>query len=143
MMPDQILVDGDHALFMPAFGAAIVVVRPGVMSATGNGRVQGKKVCVKGDEKNLEVPGCAYTAGPYLVPGVGTLRIDTLAGDQVARVLTDSGKRVLLKGGTFTAIFNVQEPAKQPTPTGALVPDPITRYSGSGTFNPTNFKAEA
>ena len=31
---DVLLVDGDQALFQPSFGAAMVVVRPGVLRAS-------------------------------------------------------------------------------------------------------------
>ena len=32
---DFVLIDGDQALFLPAFGAAIVVVQPGKLAGSG------------------------------------------------------------------------------------------------------------
>jgi len=48
---------------------------------------------------------------------------------------------VLLKGGNFTASFEVQSPAQQPPPgPGSPIPDATPKYSGSGMFITTNFK---
>ncbi len=136
-MSDFILVDGDTVTFMPSFGAAIVVVAPGTLSGSGPGKIGGKAACVDGDETNVQVQGCAYTSGAFTVPGVGTLMIDTLGGDQKAQNTKTGGKAVLLKGSTFTAKFQVQTPAQAP-PT-ASTPDPMAMYSGgSGTFMNTN-----
>jgi len=52
------------------------------------------------------------------------------------------GKPVLLKGAMFTAKFEVQSPAQQPTPTGP-VPDGSPQYSGQGQFVTTNVKVSA
>jgi hypothetical protein len=50
---------------------------------------------------------------------------------------------VLLKGGSFTARFEVQNPAKQPPAgPGAPIPDATPEYSGSGVFVTTNTKFE-
>jgi len=51
------------------------------------------------------------------------------------------GKAVLLKGGQFTAVFEVQSPAQQPPPgPGSPIPDSMTKYSGNGSFQTTNTK---
>ena len=137
-MADYIVIDGDQAIFMPAFGAAMVVVQPGQITGSGKASLQGKLICVEGDEASVEVPGCAYMAGAFSVPGAGTLKIDALGGDQVAEKTNSDGKPLILKGSTFTAKFEVQSPAQMPPP--ASTPDSMTEYSGSGMFVTTNAK---
>lgn len=136
-MSDYVLVDGDLVSFQPSFGAATVVPVPGQLKGSGPATLDGTKLCVEGDEGDVEVPGCMYIAGAYVIPGTGTLKIDSLAGDQVAEKTKTGGKPVLLVGGTFTAKFSVDSPAQQPTP-GGPVPDSSTSYSGSGSFVTTN-----
>ncbi len=138
-MGDFILIEGDKANFIPAFGAAIVVVKPGDLKGSGPATIGGKKICVEGDESKVSVPGCMYMAGPYVIPGNGTLKIDSLAGNQVAKKTSTGGKKVMLKGMMFNAKFEVQSPAQQPTPTGP-VPDGTPSYSGNGMFINTNMK---
>jgi contractile injection system spike tip protein len=138
-MSDFVLIDGDQAVFSPGFGAATVVVQPGALRASGPTTVGGKKVCVAGDEKSVSVPGCAYMTPSHSIPGTGTLEIQALAGDQTATKTSSGSTRVMLVGGSFTAAFAVQSPAKQPSPSGA-VPDPMPRYTGSGSFVTTNAK---
>ena len=138
-MADFILIDGDIANFIPAFGIAMVVVRPGSLKGSGPATIGGKKMCVDGDEKSVSEAGCMYTAGAYVIPGVGTLKIDKLAGDQTAKKTNTGGKAVLLKGTVFTAKFEVQSPAQQPTPYGTQ-PDATPFYSGQGLFITTNLK---
>lgn len=99
-MPDYVLLDGDKANFMPAFGAAIVVVRPGDLKGSGPATLNGKKLCIDGDEKNVSVPGCVYMTPQYSIPGTGTLKIAALAANQKAQKTKTGGKAVLLKGGT-------------------------------------------
>ncbi len=140
-MGDFILITGDKANFIPAFGAAIVVVQPGTMEGSGKLTLNGKKVCVDGDESKVSVPGCMYMTPQYAIPGTGTLTIDALAGNQKAKHTTTEGKAVLLKGATFTAKFEVQSPAKQPPPgPGPPIPDATPQYSGNGMFITTNIK---
>lgn len=141
-MSDFVIVHGDLANFIPAFGNAMVVVRPGTMQGSGPATFTGKKLCVDGDEKKVEVPGCAYVAPPYVIPGTGTIKIAALAGNQLAKRTNTGGKALILKGAQFTAKFEVQSPAQQPTPTGP-VPDATPQYSGNGMFVTTNFKFTA
>ncbi|MCU0837336.1 MAG: hypothetical protein MUE49_01275 [Rhodospirillales bacterium] len=143
-MSDFVLIDGDLAMFMPNFGAAVVVVRPGTLSGSGPGKACGKAICVDGDEGGVSVPGCVYLTPQYSIPGTGTLSIDSLAGDQKAAKTKTGDKAVLLKGSTFTAKFEVQSPAMQPPPgPGSPIPDSTTQYSGSGQFVTTNFTVKA
>lgn len=140
-MPDFILVEGDKANFLPTFGAAIVVVKPGDLKGSGPATFNGKKLCIDGDEKDVSVAGCTYMTPQYSIPGTGTLTIASLAGDQKAKKTNTGGKALLLKGSMFTAKFEVQSPAKQPPPgPGAPIPDATPQYSGNGTFVTTNTK---
>lgn len=142
-MPDFILIEGDKANFMPNFGAAIVVVQPGDLKGSGPATLNGKKLCVDGDEKKVSVSGCTYMTPQYSIPGSGTLKISALAGDQKATKTNTGGKAVLLKGSTFTAEFEVQSPAKQPPPGSAPpVPDATPKYTGTGMFITTNMKLQ-
>ena len=68
-MSDFILIEGDKAMFLPTFGAAIVVVKPGDLQGSGPSTLKGKKVCVDGDEKHVSVPGCPYMTPAVLHPG--------------------------------------------------------------------------
>lgn len=138
-MPDFILLDGDSVMFLPTFGAAVVVVRPGRLAGSGPASVGGKKICVDGDEVKVSVPGCMYMTPQYSIPGMGTLKIAGLAGNQKAKKHKTGGKAVLLKGTKFTARFEVQNPAQQPSPSpGSPVPDATPQYSGNGMFVTTN-----
>lgn len=140
-MTDFILIEGDKANFLPSFGAAVVVVRLGDLKASGAATLNGKKLCVDGDEKKVSVPGCTYMTPQYSIPGTGTLKIAALAGDQKAKKTNTAGKAVLLKGSQFTAKFEVQSPAQQPPPgPGSPIPDATPQYSGQGMFVTTNTK---
>lgn len=141
-MPDFVLQHGDIVTFLPAFGPAIVVVQPGQLKASGPATIGGKKICLEGDEAKVSVPGCMYMAGPFSIPGTGTLKITSLAPNQKTVEVKHNGKALLLKGAQFIAGFEVQSPAQQPTPTGP-VPDPLTMYSGMGNFITTNLKVTA
>lgn len=144
-MEDFVITEGDQVLFLPAFGAAVVVVRPGVMQASSKMTVNGKKVCVRGDEKQLSVPGCMYTAGPFSIPGVGTLQISALGPDQLSKKTQLAGKPLVLKGNNLVAKLVVQSPAQQPPvpPATSPVPDQTPEYAGVGRFITTNTKLKA
>ena len=137
-MADYVLIDGDQAIFMPVFGAAMVIVQAGALEASGPATVGGKKWCVDGDEGSVSVKGCVYTTSSHSIPGTGTLEISALASDQVATKTANGGKAALLVGSSFTAKFSVQSPAQQPS--SPPIPDPTPEYSGSGTFVTTNSK---
>ncbi|RMG19945.1 MAG: hypothetical protein D6730_20695 [Bacteroidetes bacterium] len=141
-MSDFIIIDGDTASFLPTFGAATVVVQPGTITGSGASTFNGSKVCVEGDESSVEVPGCMYMTPVYSIPGTGTLKIDSLAGDQLASHTLSDGKAMILKGSTFQAKFEVQSPAQQPPPgPGSPIPDSMTTYTGgSGMFISSNTK---
>lgn len=138
-MEDFVLVDGDLAMFIPAFGAAIVTPLPGKLTGSGEATLKGKKLCVAGDEDDVSVSGCPYVTPQYVIPGTGTLKITALGGDQKATKTKTGGKAVLLKGSQFSAKFEVQSPAQQPDyTTGTPIPDSTPQYSGHGMFVTTN-----
>ena len=140
-MGDFVLVDGDIVNFLPNFGPAVVVVQPGSLKGSGPATLNGKKICVDGDEQDVSVPGVTYMTPQYSIPGTGTLKIAALAGDQKAQKTQTGGKPVLLKGGQFTAKFEVQSPAQQPPPgPGSPLPDATPQYSGQGMFVTTNMR---
>lgn len=142
-MADFILVTGDIVMFDPAFGPATIIPIPGTLSGTGRSRLDGKVVCVEGDEKNVLVSGVTYMSGSFTIPGVGMLKIDSLGGDQKATATKSGGKAVLLKGSTFTAKLQIMVPAMQPPPgPGPPIPDPMTQYTGTGKFITTNMKVK-
>ena len=145
-MEDSVILHGDQVTFLPAFGAAIVVVRPGAMEGSGKMTVNGKKVCVRGDEKQLSIPNCMYTAGSFVTPGMGTLQISALGPDQLSKKTQLDGKPLVLKGSNLVAKFVVKTPAQQPPAPPAIpnpVSDPMPEYPGSGSFITTNTRLKA
>jgi hypothetical protein len=134
---DYILIHNDIAQFMPSFGAAIVIGRPGTIRASGASSFNSKKVCVEGDEDSVQVQGCMYTSGAFVIPGTGTLKIAALGSNQTAQHTSSGGKKMLLKGSMFQAKFEVQSPAMDANG----VPDPMPQYTGGqGQFITTNTK---
>lgn len=141
MATDRILVDGDMALFMPAFGQAIVVVKPGQIKGSGPALIKGKKMCIAGDEASVKVERLQYMAAPFMDPGEGTITIQKLV-DHTAGKCLHGGKAILLKGGDFIAQFEVTKPAKLP----ALpkTPDVVGKiYVGKGCFIASNIPHKA
>lgn len=141
-MSDFIIMDGDLAMFQPAFGAATAIPLPGQITASGEATLNGIKVCIEGDEASVEVPAVMYFTPQYSIPGTGTIVIDALASDQVATHTRSADTPVILKGSNFTAKLKVQSPAQQPPPgPGAPMPDPTVEYgNGQGSFVTTNTK---
>lgn len=145
MAADLVIIDGDKAIFIPVFGAAIVAVKPGKMAGTGKTTIGGKNVCVLGDEANLEVPGCNYFTASHVKPGSGTIKIKSLAGNQKAKKTKSGGKEIIIKGAQFNAVFEIQTPAEDITPVasgGSPIPDPKPSYNGKGLFIPSNVKVK-
>jgi len=132
-MGDFILMEGDKAIFDQIFGAAIVVVQPGTLLATGPATINGKKVCVQGDESKVSVSGCSYSMPPF-ANGVGTLEIAALAANQIATKTNSGDKAVLLVGSKFQARFVVTVKAMDPN----RVPDANSQYPGTGSFTTMN-----
>ncbi len=143
MASDLIIMDGDSVNFIPVCGAAIVAVKPGKMKASGKTTINGKKVCVEGDEKNVAVTGCTYMTPAYPVPGAGTLKIKALAPNQLTQTARSGNKSMILKGAMFDAVFEVQSPAKLIVPPGPPQSDPASSYAGKGQLIPNNNKVKA
>lgn len=138
----HIIVDGDMVTFLPSYGAAVVVPIPTTISGSAEKtEVNGSAVCLEGDEEDVESPGCMYISGAYVIPGTGTLKIDSLASDQLTEKTEVEGKKVIIKGIMFNAKFCVDSPAMDPA---AGTPDPCSEYSGGqGMFVNANMKVEA
>jgi Contractile injection system spike tip protein len=142
-MADFILIDGDIVKFNPTFGSATLLISAvATLSGSGKSLIDGKAVCVAGDEENVKVEGVPYMNGPFSIPGTGTLTISALAGNHKATETKSGGKAVLLKGGSFTVRLQVKSPALQPAPPAPPVPDPIPQYTGTGEFITTNVKVK-
>lgn len=96
----------------------------------------GLTICLFGDElpESLMEP-MEYTAPPFTEPGMGTLRLTVTPANLTE--LTRKGKQLLIKGGPFTALFTVTEPAMQTTPAGPI-PDPVLEKPGTAQFITTN-----
>jgi hypothetical protein len=112
-----------------------------LVGTSQNVMVGGKLICLEGDElpPSLRAP-MPYTAPPFVIPGMGTLEITLMPNNKTAQ--TVNGKKILIKGATFTAKFNVQTPAQQPTP-GGPVPDPVAVKPGTAQFITTNMQTMA
>ncbi len=140
-MLDTILIDGDKAQFMPAFGLAMVVVQDGVLAAQGGATLGGTKVCIDGDELQVKVEGCDYAVPSMgLVQGKGTLKILALGPDQRATKTYSNNKLVLLKGSVFQAQFSVTQPAKSLPVVMPPLTDTVPVHFGSGSFKTENSK---
>lgn len=136
-MPDLIIIDQDQVNFLPSFGAAIIVPIPGTITASGDASFGSKKLCIDGDEKSVEVQNVPYIAPPF-VGGMGTLKIVSLASDQLAKHTKSTGKNVILKGSQFDAKLEVSVKGTDPS-SGSK--DPMSEYSGGkGMFINSNLK---
>ena len=133
--------DGDVVVFMPTFGTALVTPIPTTISSSAtNTTVADSPVCLEGDERDVKSSGCAYIAPPFVVPGVGTLKIMQLGADQISQNTTIEGKKTILQGSVFQAIFEVQTPAQVPV---GGIPDPVPKYPGGvGMFIPSQLQCE-
>lgn len=144
-MADYILVNQDRVNFLPAFPPANIIVKPGQLSAsTKNVRINGKLVCLAKDCANVQVNACQYIAPPFVIPGNGCESVQQLAANQSSRKVRVNGQAVLLKGGQFSAKFNVRSQAKTPpAPPVSPIPDPVASYSGFGVFQNANCSVRA
>jgi len=137
-MADLVIHDGDMVVFSAVFENAVVMVKLGRIKASGKTTIRGKRVCVQGDEKQVEVPGCLYIAGAFL-NGMGTLTIKALGSDQLSSRSASGGKPMILKGSGFKAEFKVVTKAIN----SMGVQDPKSGYNGMGQFVPANQKIKA
>lgn len=138
---DKIITSGDQVAFLPLFKGIIVAVKPGIIKGSGKTKINGKNVCVKGDETKVKIEGCAYVKVPFL-NGVGTLTIQELTSDQVAKNCTSTKKPMILKGSNFKAKFTVEIPAVNPS-NGQPEHKKNDAFEGKGYFLSTNTKIKA
>ena len=99
----------------------------------------GAKGCLEGDEQKVQLPGVMFNKPPaYPLPGSGTFFIDKLNKDQLSQKTTCDGKKLILKGTQFDAVFTVMSPPCQsPPPTSGGLPDTAKfEYKGKGSFLP-------
>jgi hypothetical protein len=143
MPADYILRTSDMikiTILPPAIAPLLIPPIP-LTGSSANFTVMGMPVCLEGDElpKMLLAP-MPYMSPPYVIPGVGTVSVTITATNKTAT--TDNGKKILIKGGTFQAKFQVSVPAMMPTPAGPQ-PDPVSVKSGTATFITTNMTTKA
>jgi hypothetical protein len=81
-------------------------------------------------------------APPYVIPGTGKLSVTLKDANKTSTTKDDGDKKMLLKGSTFDAKFEVQSPAQQPSPSGTI-PDSTSSYSGTAQFISTNTLSKA
>ncbi len=143
-MPDDfVIVTGDMiqvTITPPAIVPQLMAPVP-LIGTSQKVVLGGKPICLEGDElpPSLKAP-MPYTAPPFVIPGTGTLEIKLMPTNKT--IQTDNGKKILIKGATFVAKFNVQTPAQQPTP-GGPVPDPVAVKPGTAQFITTNVQVKA
>jgi hypothetical protein len=101
--------------------------------------VNGKRACVKGDEKSVTV-NAMYIAGAYSVPGQGTVTIETLGADQTAPNIKGTDP-VIIKGTQFTAKFKVSPGGGAKTTSSPPVQDTTPEYLGTGQFVPVTARS--
>ncbi|CDH32124.1 hypothetical protein [Xenorhabdus bovienii] len=131
-MSEAIVIDGDMLQFDPNFEhRQVKIPNPGKISGTGHAQVNGKKVCILGDEKQVRV-SAIYTTETHTTPGTGTITISALDTSQQALQCT-SGAALIIKGQKFTALFTPESPAINNTVTPPQ-PDVMTPSSGKGSF---------
>ena len=138
---DQIIINGDSVVFSST--GPIILMPPlpiTAIKANGETTINGKKVCIDGDEKKVEM-SCSYTVPSFTIPGSGTLKIQSLSPEQLTKKTKSGTKSLILKGKIFTAIFEVESPAKQPPPKNT--PDSVPSYEVNGEFIANNNKIKA
>ncbi len=136
-MKNFIVLEGDMLLFDPQFAHRMVTpTGPAMMQATGHAKINGRRVCVMGDEKQVQVPATYMVPG--YSPGTGMLTIMTLMPDQQAP-LCRSQAGLILKGQEFIARFTPLAPAILTAPPNT--PDPPAPGIGKGRFMTTQYLA--
>ncbi|WP_211445234.1 hypothetical protein [Collimonas humicola] len=138
-MSRLIVIDGDALVFDPMFGnRQVTPTGPATIRGSGKGTVGGKRICILGDEKKVQVP--AMYVIPGYSPGSGTLTISQLDPGQQAPRCT-AGAAIILKGNQFIARFTPTQPAIMSNP--SATPDPTAPSMGKGRFITTQVFAQA
>lgn len=139
MAADIVMRDGDLIqVTIPAPAIVPRLMQPAPLTGSSTDvTVVGAKACLQGDELPPELRGpLTYTAPPFTTPGTGTLSL-TLRPANLTVKTTNGRKPLLLRGGTFQALFTVTSPALQPAP-GGPVPDPDVEKQGTARFISAN-----
>ncbi len=139
-MNDWVVIHGDIVKFDQVFGNRTVIPPPTTISGTGKATISNKKMCIKGDEKQVKLMNVPYTTASHSIPGTGTITISALDTSQEAKK-TVCGQAVIIKGQKFKAQFLPDQPAKTPPPASA--PDPSTPSMGTGSFNTSQQSVKA
>lgn len=144
-MGDYVILHGDTIMWMPTFGKCITTGPPTGMTKGSSAKTKatGKKIALEGDEAQWKSMPIGYMSPPYVMPGMGFAKIMKLGPDQSTMKTKVEGKKAILKGSMFTALFMVMVPAMMPAPPSAPVPDPMPMYPGGmGKFITTNTKVK-
>ena len=142
-MGTPLLITGDLAVFPTTFGAAVISPMTAPIVGTGKASVDGKAVCVAGDEASVVVASCPYTAGAYSVPGTAMLTIESLVTDQSSQGVRSGAKAALLARSKFVAKLQVLVGAQLPPATPPPPPDSTPSYTGEGEFQGSNARVGA
>ena len=132
-MNNQVVIDGDTLKFEIDFGV-LTITPPAPLqsriSGSGEASIEGKKVCIVGDEEQVSFT-VEYIKPPFVAsPGKGTLTITALASDQQAAFATAPAP-IIVVGSQFTTQFQPTTPAKDPQGN----PDTdLNAVTGVGTF---------
>lgn len=132
-MGSLVIVDNDVLNIPLSFGTRVVTLTaPAIIKAGGHSIINGKKVCIQGDETLIQLPAVYIVEDKVGGAGIVTIK---LGDDQVAKTCKDSEKALILAGTTFTATFTPKKPAQSPPP--ANVADSSAPSDISGTFTPS------
>ncbi|PHM60367.1 hypothetical protein [Xenorhabdus ishibashii] len=121
-MSGQFIVDGDSLLFEPLFGdREVTILEPTIIRGNGHATIQGKKMVILGDEKEVEFEA-EYITPEHPIPGMGIVTIAELDNSQQANFCRTPITAIVV-GQQFTARFIPNILADNPE-TGPDVPEP-------------------
>lgn len=108
-MGSPVIVDGDLLSIPSIFITRTVgILASPTIQASNFSKINGKKVCVKGDEKSIQL-NATYSAAPF-VNGLGTVKIE-LDDSTLAKTARAEGNALILESSSFEAVFYVSTPA--------------------------------
>ncbi|MFM0742100.1 hypothetical protein PQQ51_33145 [Paraburkholderia xenovorans] len=129
-MSSLVVAEGDTIVIEPTFGSRqVVLLEPAFMSGSGEATIEGRRICVMGDEKRVELQ--AEYSIPGYSPGAGIVSVEILDGSQMAPCVS-SGAPLILMGQQFTARFTPTVPAVMSSPPNT--PDLMEPGIGRGRF---------
>ncbi|MIP16305.1 hypothetical protein CRQ32_21455 [Salmonella enterica] len=130
-MSNLVVIDGDGLTFNPQMGAITITPPPQPrIRGSGEASIEGKKVCIVGDEEQVSFT-VDYIKPPFVTsPGNGTLTIKSLASDQQATFATAPAP-IIVVGSQFTTQFQPVKAAMDPQ--GKPDKD-LKAVTGVGTF---------